>query len=414
MPKPLLVAALALLTALCVACSSPPDLPRPTELVGEGAPPQLVTEEYLRRQLDISIAQVWALPLAEMMAGPAHRFPTRITGVKAETWDRDRMVHLTVVMNDGPGRQRHIPMTFTFNGPNYDTDSGSVTTGTCTELPGAGVATTGEFTTIHNKTDAEITHQIDKTITESTATSISLSESLELSSGVTVEAGTDAAKVSANLQTTFGISKDKTTDHSVETSVTVMDTFTVSPGRDVAITFTTNDAAVNCDVSINAEGDWSDIRIWIGFPEELHKLYNAKGHDYWGVLHSDKPVTYSNIGLVFKGDVLADNKGGAELTFTEGDQLYRLLKGFDVRCPDCKDLRFTPAAKANLERMADPSIRWVSFEGVRHETSKKDASYTALDVTGQDETCVADTLGTQGRQAATLDADGDGKLDACQ
>ena len=116
------------------------------------------------------------------------------------------------------------------------------------------------------------------------------------------------------MQTTFGISKDKTTDHSVETSVTVMDTFTIDPGKDVAITFTTDDAAVNCDVSINAEGDWSDIRIWIGFPEELHRLYNAKGHDYWGVLHSFKPVTYSNLGLVLKGDALADNKGGAELT----------------------------------------------------------------------------------------------------
>ena len=84
------------------------------------------------------------------------------------------------------------------------------------------------------------------------------------------------------------------------------------------------------------------------------------------------------------------------LLFTEGDQLYRLLKGFDVRCPDCKDLRFTAAAGANLERMADPSIRWVSFEGVRHMTSKKDASYTALDVTGQNESCIADTLSKQG------------------
>ena len=182
--------------ANCKANVGPPPQ---TEFIGDTPPPQLVTEEYLRRQLDIDIAQVWALPLAEMMAGPAHRFPTRIVGVRAETWDRDRMVHLTVVLNDGPGVQRHIPMTFTFNGPNYDTDSGSVTTGKCTQLPGAGVATTGEFTTIHNKTDAVITHEIDKTITESTSTSISLSESLELSSGVTVEAGTDAAKVSSQL-----------------------------------------------------------------------------------------------------------------------------------------------------------------------------------------------------------------------
>ena len=39
---------------------------------------------------------------------------------------------------------------------------------------------------------------------------MSITESLELKSGVTVEAGTDAAKVSAALETTFGISKSAT------------------------------------------------------------------------------------------------------------------------------------------------------------------------------------------------------------
>ena len=156
----------------------------------QGDPPQLVTETWLRRQLDISIAKLWAIDphCAEALAGPAHRFTSRVVHVDADTWDDDHQVHLTVILNDGPGRQRHLPMTFTFDGYDYDKASGSVTQGKCTQLPGAGVATTGEFTTVRNGTDASIEHKISKTVEESNSTSVSLDESVELSNKTTVEA----------------------------------------------------------------------------------------------------------------------------------------------------------------------------------------------------------------------------------
>ena len=62
----------------------------------QGEPPQLVTETWLRRQLDISIAKLWAIPIAEALAGPAHRFTSRVVDVDADTWDDDHQVHLTV------------------------------------------------------------------------------------------------------------------------------------------------------------------------------------------------------------------------------------------------------------------------------------------------------------------------------
>ena len=140
-----------------------------------------------------------------------------------------------------------------------------MTQGKCTQLPGAGVATTGEFTTVRNGTDASIEHKISKTVEESNSTSVSLDESVELSNKTTVEAGTDfgagSGSVSNEFSATFGIDKSSTQDHSKTTSVTVEDTINVSPGKTVAITFTTDDAAVDCDVDINAEGDWSSIKV---------------------------------------------------------------------------------------------------------------------------------------------------------
>ena len=392
-----------------VACTggAPPPLPPPfaVGVIGtEGAdPPQLVTEEYLRRQLDIRIAQVWALPIAEALAGPAHRAPSRIVGVNADSWAQDKQVKLVVVFNDGPGQQRHVPMTFTFNGPNYDTTAGSVTTGVCHKLPNAGVQTTGEFTTVENDTGTPDEHHIEKTVEESTASSTTLSMSLELMSGVTVEGGSPiGGSVSATLESTFGISKESTEEHSKTTSVTVSDDIEVPGGKTYAIAFTTDNSATDCNVSINAEADWSDIKVVIEFPVELRPAYH-KSHEHWSSLCYNQPTPYSNLCQLLRGTAVDDGKWRATIGFNQGDQVYRLLMGYDVRCPHCNGLIFSTAARSALAKMADPSVRWISFDGVRHSTSKADASYKALDVTGLDADCVADKFGAKGKPVDTLD-----------
>ena len=410
------LALILILSLGLLACTSEPAAPPPPDravVYFEGpAPPQLVTEQYLRRQLDIRVATLWALPLAEAMAGPAHA-ATRIVGVTAQTWDKDRTVRLTAVMNDGPGQQRHIPMTFVFGGPNYDTTSGSVTTGTCHKLAGAGVATTGEFTTIENHTDSIDVHKISKTVTESTSSSTTLSESIELKSGLTVEGGTPiGGKVAASLETTFGVGKESTEEHSKETSVTVEDEIEV-PGQSTYVTiFTTDDSAVDCAVSINAEADWSDIKVTISFPVELRAAYH-KRDDRWSRLCYNRPTPYANLCILLKGDGLDDGKGQAQIGFGQGDDVYRFFRGYDVRCPDCGGLDLKAGARANMAKMSDPTSRWISFEGVRHSTTKSDASYKLYDVTGQDSGCLADKLSKSGVPITTIDGDGDGKIDGC-
>ena len=383
----------------------------------QGDPPQLVTETWLRRQLDISIAKLWAIPIAEALAGPAHRFTSRVVDVDADTWDDDHQVHLTVILNDGPGRQRHLPMTFTFGGYDYDKASGSVVQGKCTQLPGAGVSTTGEFTTVRNGTDASIEHKISKTVEESNSSSVSLDESVELSNKTTVEAGTDfgagSGSVSNEFSATFGIDKSSTEDHSKTTSVTVEDTINVSPDRTVAITFTTDDAAVDCDVDINAEGDWSSIKVEAEAPFD----WQNRGRQWssWSDAVKYVPTSYSNIQILRRGTALGGyDHRTATIEFDQGDQVYRLLKGFDVRCPHCGELLFTVQAKGLIEQAGDPDSRWVVFDGTRHQTTKKDASYTAMDVTGLDEDCVRDALDDAGKLVSEIDQDGDGVPDACQ
>ena len=408
----ILILALGLMACTAAPAAPPPPPDRAVAYFEGPPPPQLVTEEYLRRELDLKVAALWALPLAEAMAGPAHA-QTRIVGVTAQTWDKDHTVRLTAVMNDGPGQQRHIPMSFNFGGPNYDTSSGSVTTGACHKLAGAGVSTTGEFTTIENHTDSIVVHKISKTVTESTSSSITMSESLELTSGVTVEGGTPiGGSVSASLESTFGISKESTEEHSKETSVTVEDEIEV-PGQSTYVTiFTTDDSAVDCAVSINAEADWSDIKVTVSFPVELKPNFKKEG-DRWSDLCRVRPTPYANLCIMLKGDGLDDGKGQAKIGFGQGDDVYRYFRGYDVRCPDCGKLDLKAGARANMAKMSDPTSRWISFEGVRHSTTKSDASYKLYDVTGQSTECLADKLSKAGVPITTIDSDGDGKIDGC-
>ena len=95
---------------------------------------QLITEAFLRRQLDIKVTRDWALVIAEMFCGPTHKFPSRVL-VSADKWADDRTVNFTVVLNDAPGVQRHFRGKIVFGGHDYDTGDGGVIEGKCHQLP---------------------------------------------------------------------------------------------------------------------------------------------------------------------------------------------------------------------------------------------------------------------------------------
>ena len=390
---------LLLLAAGC-ATSEVVELEPPPVEVAQQAPPQLVTEEYLRRQLDIKWAENSTLILCELMAGPVHRYPSRVTS-QAQTWDVDRTVRTVCILNDAPGKQRHIAVDWAFAGHDYEADGGTVTVDSCHRLPGAGLQTTGEYQTFDNSGAIDSEH-IKKTfnVTESSSTSTSFAESVQLTSGVTIEAGTDVAKVSGTLSTELGFDKSTTQDHSTTTEKGLEIEFNVEGGAIESVAGGTNNSATDCAVTIDAVADWTTITATIGLPTPLPLEEQSTT---WAELGAKEPTLYGNLQLVLRGDLLV----GDTMTFDESDAMYRAAMGYDVRCPDCGAAHYSGAARRNSALLADKTFRHIGFEGLRHSTSDKDATYLRRDVTKLDRECVRETFGTKGTPIT------DDLLDAC-
>ena len=113
----------------------------PSEDVAEGPRTQLVTEDYLRRQLDIKTAHLWGQVAAELLTGNLatddfgeHLVGTpaapRVTGAWADTdWPNNRRVYVEFEITGSPYRGNWYRLEIDFKGPDYNTAGGSVVTG---------------------------------------------------------------------------------------------------------------------------------------------------------------------------------------------------------------------------------------------------------------------------------------------
>ena len=359
---------------------------------------QLITEPFLRRELDIKVTRDWALVIAEMFCGPTHKAPSRVL-VEADKWNDDHTVNFVVVLNDAPGVQRHFKGCIVFGGPNYDTGDGGVLEGKCHKLPGGGQESTGEYQTFDNTAGGE-PMAVSKgfNVTESTSSSITVSESVEMSSGTTIEAGEGVAKVSAELSTTFGISKDETNDQAHSEEKTLQLDFEVPVSRSFVATGAVNNSAMDCEVKIGAPGDWADILVVINPPTQPEFPLR-----YWDRIPNPAPTTYANMKRLCRGTLVEFRRHGwARMTFDQSDAVYRAAMGYDVRNPYPGEMQYSVGARAALARMSDAKSRWISFEGIRHSTAGKDAEYKEIDVTGIDPDDVADVLGHAGTPVGEL------------
>lgn len=396
-----LSAALCSLLWAVTACSggTPPDpTPGPSQAVyGDLGvfDTQLVTEAYERRQKDITIAVMWAQIFGEVVAGyPNNGAQIRAQAhagrrVGADTWDKDRQVHVSIDYGWEHPSSRLVRqtwyVTFTFGGPVYSA-GGSVTTSGCTTLPGGGEVSTGEFRLLDN-TDGtvELEENIEHGVTESKSTETSLTESLELSSGQTIEAGAEfgpaSAKATVSFEEHFKVDTGSVASTSTDHTETIAEKLTVPAGRKFALAYTVNDQAQDCGRDINAAADWSNITVDL---TEAVQHTGASGLSLYGQ----------------NGDLLSSHECADiwspdhQIKFTEADDIVRFVKGYDVRCPHAFSM--TGSASETLDRLADPTTRWISFKGKTHTVTKADASFTVKDVTGQDDTCIQTQFGTPG------------------
>ena len=351
---------------------------------------QLVTAAYLRREVAVNkVIPDIALVAAEMLCGPVHRYASRIVLDDARfTGDGD--CPFQVILNDAPGRQRHVRGVVTLNGADYDTGKGSVEQHSCHQLPSAGPVTTGEWRTVDNTDGASpISQHFELSIEETTDISTELTESIEIKAGVSAEAGSDVAKVSATLETTLGISKDQVTDKSDAVSTTISFDSEVQPGHKTTTVITQEPGAIDCDVSIGAPVDYSDLRVSVTVPDGAA--------DDWDALYRWLPGVYTNLKAELDRGLVQFAGATASMSFDSVDGFYRAAMGFDVRAADVR-LRFSGVARAALARLSDSERRRIAFSGLQRTSTRKDTSYKAVDTSNVTNKEISDALAAPGLQ----------------
>ena len=204
-------------------------------------PSQYVTESYLQKQVEqkaaLQIGRVmldlaYGSGLNEAKVVGAYADPDYVNNGRINVSVRDQEKSTSSTARSSSIRRNVSGSSVDFEGPVYDTSGSGIFNSGPPHVLDDGRVSTGEYTTVDNQTSNPIEHEIEKTVEEAESSSISLSESIELKSGTTVEAGTDTAKVSETLEVTLGISKDSTSDHSSTVGETITDKFGSGTGRE--------------------------------------------------------------------------------------------------------------------------------------------------------------------------------------
>ena len=365
--------------------------------------PQLVTERYLRRELDLHTLQTLDVVIAQMLLD---QHAVVVGSHLSAHWDRDATGYVVYKPRNWAGTP--FVATVIFGAPGYAADGGSVTETNCKNLPGGGVSTTGEYSTVENDTDEPIEHEISDSVTETESHSTSLTETVEFDFGLTVEAGASfggaETKATAEVSRHLGLTTESIAAFSHESTHTVADKQLIPEHRTFTNVDTTDNSAMVCDLQIDATGDWGALQV-------IPPVGRPYAHDTWCSTerHPDGQV-YEGRGS--NGDILlhsdAVRKSDCTIQLDEADSFVRLVEGYDVRCPHCAELSFGPYARRALDWFGMQASRHVSFDGKRRSGAHRDASYRAFDTTGYDQSCIDRIL----EEAGTIV--GDGLLDGCQ
>ena len=152
------------------------------------------------------------------------------------------------------------------------------------------------------------------------SSSTSLTESIELTNKTTLEAGTDTAKVSDELEVKFGISKESprpTIPSPARPPLTTR--FRLTLGRKVVTVYTEDRSVVEQPVDINALCDWGSIRI--GLDSFFHDS-GPKSH-----------YLFDPRNTLIKG-----SRTQHYFEVNGWDALISVLMGYDIRAPGLRAL----------------------------------------------------------------------------
>ena len=384
MRRPIVATAL-LLALVAAACSG-----TRTEVAGPSADPgpQLVTLSYLRQQVEVQRAHDIGQVAVELSFGPgswliSDTYPD-------DDWYRNGIVHVEARQARSHGRFDTATFAITYGGWLYDTGGGGFTTSNCRSASLPSSTSTGEYQTYTNAAGtSDITIDDTHTVTESSSSSTTLDESVQVSASLTLEAGTDIAKASATLESTFGIDKSDTEDKASSTEVAVEVTGVVPQGRDERVAYTVAPSSTTCDVSMVGLVDWADLRVGLVDSWCSH-LDDGHGGAEPGWTTCGLIPEHSDTGSLDNRRILDRSEwvDGDVLKLTAIDDLLRIANGTTSRCVECAGLRLGARSKQALAVLSDPSARHVAWSGTQRSNAKRDAGYIFLDVSGLDADCL--------------------------
>lgn len=354
---------------------------------------------------DVTIALSAALTHGNVLLGHCQReawdqFGTRVDDSR---WHSDRVLSIDVGLNDSSyqvdcdgddidGPPGWLGYTFTFgSGINVD---GKVNTYNCRALPGGGTKTSGEYSKVANNSKDPISQHLKHAVEESKSSETSLDETVDLTTGLTVEAGASfpggEAKATASVESHFGLSKGSLDAQSTTTTREVELEVTIRPGQILGVAYTTDDSATDCDRDIDTTVDWTSIDI---------DIYR---HDCGSECED------SGFGHLEDHMAISSHDHTVRLSFSQADDVLRLLSGTLDICDGCQFNRtssqFGDSASDANKRLADPArYRHLVYSGTERTVQKDSASYVVQDITGADPDCVAENFGKEGNDIGVLD-----------
>lgn len=377
------ILAMVLATAACA--------PEPVTEEEEGGI-QLVTEDELILHAAQEASNQIALLVAAMFSGGDP--PIKVCSVESNSWNHDKTITNFVLFypidfdcgKGNPGWAGELTIHTTFSAGRYE--DGTVDEHSCHKLPGAGTQTTGEADELTNDTGAAIERTVNHTTEESSSESNSLSETLDLTNGQTIEAGggvpgVGEGKATVTFEQHFGIEHGSTKDHSKSKSVTIEDAFVVDAGHIVSAIYTLDDSTIRCDLRISSNLNWGlSIRVW--------------RHDCEG--------NCGNTDILVEHGVISSHGRNVHLSFDSIDDLVRLSLGHDTSCDRC-DFNLGRHGRWAVSALSDPANhgRHIAIDGTREKTIKDSASVIFRDVSNKDHDCVDKVSSRQGVSVADLD-----------
>lgn len=242
-------------------------------------------------------------------------------------------------------------LTIVFSGQRYIPGDGKISKTSCVPLDPTTEDTEDDTITL----TGPLMYDNTVSVTETTETSTTFTETVELENGTTINAGDGIDSVSDTLTEKFGFSASEAKDTTVSKTVSVEIQVDVPDQATWTLHMTVTRGGQSCEVQINATPDWK-IEI--------------RGGDGFGCPHEVHAFTWKN--YVCPGDVV---QHGDRLYFDSLGEFLSWLGGYNIKNLQMKNFHLKGLAEKGAGWLGDTTNYRVNFAGRQSDTSDSNASY---------------------------------------